>query len=292
MKNESKIICKFKRIKKRIRRLDVLIAVLIFTLFLSIPLLLNGYLKITLGTLGTFGDFFGSFNSIFSALAFGGVILSLYFQRKDLELQRKELELTRKELERQAAAQESSATEQKNYSELLAKQIETNIRPYLNVYIDYNGTSHALIIENVGRCACRDFYIECSLKGSVNPEYENYAIELVNWIKSVKIDVIPAGNEYALPLDSPSSGKDLSFLYGSDVFLEMKFHFKGLKNKPDGFEMNFNLKQSSLMPTKRSKTSIKEIVCSLDRIKDSIDSSKPLSVARTLCRNTRKNNEF
>lgn len=299
MKNESKIICKFKRIKKRIRRLDVLIAVLIFTLFLSIPLLLNVYFKITLGTLGTFGDFFGSFNSIFSALAFGGVILSLYFQRKDLglqrkdlELQRKELELTRKELERQAVAQESSAAEQKKYSELLSKQIETNIRPYLNVYIDFNGTTHALIIENVGRCACRDFYIECSLKGTVDLEYESYARELENWIKSVKIDVIPAGNEYALVLDNPSKGKSLSDLYGPDVFFEMKFLFKGLKNEDKQFKMNFNLNCPALMPTKRSKTGIKEIVDSLEHIKGSIDSFKPFSVAKTLCYKARNNNDF
>lgn len=272
MKNESKIICKFKRIKKRIRRLDVLIAVLIFTLFLSIPLLLNGYLKITLGTLGTFGDFFGSFNSIFSALAFGGVILSLYFQRKDLELQRKELELTRKELERQAAAQESSAAEQKKYSDLLTKQIETNIRPYLNIYIDENKYSHALIVENVGKCACRDFYIECVLNGEVASEYDSYAKDLEKCINEFKLDVIASGVEYALQLDCYKEGRNLRLLAGPNVYLEMKFHFKGLRNKNECFTMKFNIGNDT-SPTKRSKLGFSEVVNSLNQIKDSIELS-------------------
>lgn len=59
---------------------------------------------------GLFGDSFGAVNALVSALAFAGVIVSLYFQRKDLKLQRQdlllqhqELELTRKEMEEQTA---------------------------------------------------------------------------------------------------------------------------------------------------------------------------------------------
>lgn len=290
--NGKKDNCNEKKcwIKNNPKKSIVLGAVLL-VLFLLIPFAFHNLVDIKYESLGVYGDFFGSFNSVFSGVALCGVVLSLYFQRKDLELQRKELELTRKELERQAVAQESSAAEQKKYSELLTKQIETNIRPYLNVYIDYNGTTHALIIENVGRCACRDFYIECSLNGAINPEHKSYAIELESWIKSVKIDVIPAGNEYALVLDDPSKGKFLCNLYGSGVFFEMIFHFKGLKNSDEDFKMNFNM-EKTLMPTKRSKTSIKEIVDSLEHIKGSIDSFKPSSVARTLCYKARKNNDF
>lgn len=48
---------------------------------------------------GLFGDSFGAVNALVSALAFAGVIVSLYFQRKDLKLQRQDLQLQRKELE-------------------------------------------------------------------------------------------------------------------------------------------------------------------------------------------------
>lgn len=57
---------------------------------------------------GTFGDMFGAANSLFSALAFCGVIYTIYLQKKELGLQRMELIETRKELSRSAEAQEKS----------------------------------------------------------------------------------------------------------------------------------------------------------------------------------------
>ena len=46
---------------------------------------------------GVFGDSFGAINSLFSGLAFAGVIFTILLQRKELQLQRKELEEARKE---------------------------------------------------------------------------------------------------------------------------------------------------------------------------------------------------
>lgn len=57
---------------------------------------------------GLLGDSFGVVNSLFSGLAFAGVIIAILLQREELALQRQELELTRKELKRTAAAQEAS----------------------------------------------------------------------------------------------------------------------------------------------------------------------------------------
>ncbi len=57
---------------------------------------------------GQFGDMFGAVNSLFSGLAFAGVIFTIYLQRQELALQRKELELTRTQLARSADAQEKS----------------------------------------------------------------------------------------------------------------------------------------------------------------------------------------
>ena len=66
---------------------------------------------ISLGTWterGTFGDMFGVVNSLFSGLAFAGVIYTIFLQHKELSLQREELTLTRQELSRSASAQEKS----------------------------------------------------------------------------------------------------------------------------------------------------------------------------------------
>lgn len=50
---------------------------------------------------GQFGDMFGAVNSIFSGLAFLGIIYSLLLQREDLGLQREELQKTREEFAQQ-----------------------------------------------------------------------------------------------------------------------------------------------------------------------------------------------
>lgn len=50
---------------------------------------------------GTFGDMFGAVNSLFSGLAFVGVVFAIILQSKELKLQRKELKFTREELKGQ-----------------------------------------------------------------------------------------------------------------------------------------------------------------------------------------------
>lgn len=53
-------------------------------------------------TRGQVGDMFGVVNSLFSGLAFAGLIITLIFQRNDLHLQRAAIEQTNEQLKRQA----------------------------------------------------------------------------------------------------------------------------------------------------------------------------------------------
>lgn len=64
---------------------------------------------------GVFGDSFGLLTSLFSGLAFAGIIITILLQREELKHQREELKLqreeiaeNRKELARTASAQEKS----------------------------------------------------------------------------------------------------------------------------------------------------------------------------------------
>lgn len=57
---------------------------------------------------GAFGDSFGFVSSLFSGLAFAGVILALVMQSRELSLQRQELKETREELRKTADAQEAT----------------------------------------------------------------------------------------------------------------------------------------------------------------------------------------
>lgn len=73
---------------------------------------------------GQFWDIFGALNTLFSGLAFAGIIYTVLLQRKELQLQREELMQTREELKRSADAQEKSELalkEQINSMKLTAK---------------------------------------------------------------------------------------------------------------------------------------------------------------------------
>lgn len=68
---------------------------------------------------GLFGDSFGGLTSLFSGLAFAGMIYAIILQSRELALQREELQLTRQELrasrseqKKSAQAQEKLATQQ------------------------------------------------------------------------------------------------------------------------------------------------------------------------------------
>lgn len=57
---------------------------------------------------GTIGDIFSVVSTLFSGLAFGGIIITILLQRQELVLQREELRCTREELKRTADSQEES----------------------------------------------------------------------------------------------------------------------------------------------------------------------------------------
>ena len=73
---------------------------------------------------GTFGDMFGAINTLFSGLAFAGVVYAIVLQKRELSLQRQELTLTRMELEKSAAAQLHSAHLMNEQLQLQLKQFE------------------------------------------------------------------------------------------------------------------------------------------------------------------------
>jgi hypothetical protein len=61
---------------------------------------------------GQHGDMFGGLNTLFSGLAFAGVLFAVFLQSRELSLQRQELIETRKEYRRAASANERTAEAQ------------------------------------------------------------------------------------------------------------------------------------------------------------------------------------
>ena len=86
---------------------------------------------------GTFGDSFGSINSLFSALAFAGIIYTIILQHNELKLQRQELEQTRNELKRSADAQDRSEKQLERQSNNLKETAKLNaLNSLLTFYIE------------------------------------------------------------------------------------------------------------------------------------------------------------
>jgi uncharacterized membrane protein YciS (DUF1049 family) len=92
---------------------------------------------------GTFGDMFGAVNTLFSGLAFAGVIYAIFLQRKELELQREELSLTRNELSKSASAQ-AKQVEQMEKSAMLSA-ISSTLNTYCQIVANTNPGSGSYI---------------------------------------------------------------------------------------------------------------------------------------------------
>ena len=73
----------------------ILLIIISIVWFVSIFVIESIYLD--LNERGIFGDSFGSINSLFSGLALGGIIYTIFQQKKELSLQRLEISKTREE---------------------------------------------------------------------------------------------------------------------------------------------------------------------------------------------------
>lgn len=96
---------------------------------------------------GQFGDMFGVVNSLFSGLAFAGIIYTVHLQRKELGLQRQELSLTRAELSRSATAQEKSEQAQKRQNEIGDLQLKHLQRRAAPVFLGSTISTHLMWYE-------------------------------------------------------------------------------------------------------------------------------------------------
>lgn len=111
---------------------------------------------------GVFGDSFGLLTSLFSGLAFSGLIITILMQREELALQREELGLTRKEIagqKEELKAQNETLTVQRfeNTFFQMLKILESCRNDITHKYHSMSGA-----IANSGRDAIKIMYAELS----------------------------------------------------------------------------------------------------------------------------------
>lgn len=115
------------------------------------------YLKFdTWNNRADFGEMFGAVNTLFSGLAFAGVIYAIFLQRRELELQRNELEMTRAELRRSAEAQEKSESALSSQANALVLTAKLSA---LNSFVEAQKNKLELM-KNEGTHYSHDVYIE------------------------------------------------------------------------------------------------------------------------------------
>ncbi len=212
--------------KKKVIYISLVIVFIAFAL----PVLLVKCFGVDFDKLGTYGDFFGSFNALVSALAFGGLIYTIYLQRKDLELQRNELQLTREEMARQAEAQEKAAKEQEHHAKLMEEQLYKEIRPYLNTYFTHENGYLYLIIKNIGKSACYDFSMKVKSYNSENGTAKLLIEKLATKLESTDYSVIPSGLDYVVECDLTNE-EVANNLMSSSIEVVFIFHFRGGEEK-------------------------------------------------------------
>lgn len=95
---------------------------------------------------------FGFASSLFSGLAFAGIIWTIWLQREELRLQRAELVLTRNELEKAASAQNKSQLALTEQVRALIEQRRLSVLPY---FIASPGRRR-ILLTNVGQGPARN----------------------------------------------------------------------------------------------------------------------------------------
>jgi hypothetical protein len=131
-------------------------------------------------TRAQFGDSFGAVNSLFSGLAFAGLIYTIFLQRGELQLQREELQLTRSELTRSAEAQEKS--ERALAKQAFAAQAAAEIAAINNILAYVDGETKRMSASDTVRIVNREaldrFAIQRSnLIKNLNQIYSNSVAE-------------------------------------------------------------------------------------------------------------------
>lgn len=135
---------------------------------------------------GQIGDMFGLVNSLFSGLAFAGLILTLILQRRELLLQREELEQTRKEFAEQNKTMKRQRFENTFFNLMTLQQ-------HITDNLEYENPDGADYFEAKGREVFRKIYLEKNnfddsygLKGSLRLKEGNLA-EVFSHYKGIEV---------------------------------------------------------------------------------------------------------
>jgi len=250
-----------------------LIALVIGTWLLTFPILIWFYGKPL--SAGEVGDMFGATNTLFSGLAFAGVIFAILLQRKEFELQRNQLELQRNELELTRAEfreqNETLKTQrfENTYFHMLTLHNELVESCNYDFYSSETNVSERINGREALAYIYSDFLEQCTTAGkrlfpsknqntpeNINREYlefykkqqhnlGHYFRNMYNIVKFVKNSSVDDKRLYTNILRAQLSTHELALLFyncasdmGKEKFKPLIEEFALLKNLPENILLN------------------------------------------------------
>lgn len=143
------------RQESRGAKLAIILAVCVLAIWALFWLLLSIF--VDKHDRGQFGDMFGAINSLFSGLAFAGIIFTILLQRDELKLQRDELSLTREELrgQKEQMAAQNDTLRQQNFENTFFQLLRLHNDIVAAIDIRQRGSSDVIAL---GRDCFRHFY--------------------------------------------------------------------------------------------------------------------------------------
>lgn len=145
----------------------IILAIILFLTWLASGFFMHFYFE---GERGIAGDMFGAINSLFSGLAFSGIIYTVLIQRKELRLQRNELSLQRQEVRR--STEELAGQKEMMYLQRFETTFFNLISAHKTIASSVGvGNSHGLVLfENYNKSIARQVHNGETL-GDVLPAY-------------------------------------------------------------------------------------------------------------------------
>ena len=131
---------------------------------------------------GTFGDTFGALNTLFSGLAFLGVLAGIFIQGREFRSQLEEMRTTAGEMEKQSKIYDAQLESLKSQNQLIGKQFvearfqeQMKNQPIWNVTAKLDNSNLILIVNNEG-CIAYNVEFSSSMCESVRslPSWEGH----------------------------------------------------------------------------------------------------------------------
>ncbi len=232
------------------------------------------------GTRGSIGDSFGVINSVFTALAFAAVVVSLIYQRK-------ELLTTLEDVQTSEQLQAEALQAQRDALVAMKEQTIALYRPYIVARVELRaGTFIALVIENTGRTAARELELRTDLDfvypGGI--EYGKHGTESQKGKLSEayafqhRIDTFAPGQKlfYHIAVSGEIYRTDPDFKSHRPLFkIDATYSFQGSGKVTEQYVIDMRTFRNSFVEEERSEVMLKRIATKIDDLNTTLKTKLP-----------------